>query len=300
MIFHQSISSYQMHPCGAQFMGTIDASIYSKNSNQDNSKDIIRMTHKGNSMEKANPVEIIERAIGKGKDVVGIINLSEALLRIVEGGTLTMTETLDALCSLRGSLEKNGNEGYSSMAEAIKDINADAPHQQDRLNYQDGAARELAASTHGAASHLTKTVVEGEVSGVDVQLVRGEHGHITPGCREGEDLITDGQPAQSLAVLIRGDQFGGAARPVFAHVRIIEQPPRHRLVAIWRGKRRRTASRLRLGIQHYHRTPECVVFNFQLGVTDRQRDGFAVPDIAPAELEARRHRLGPARFFGVV
>ena len=173
MIFHQSISSYQMHPCGAQFMGTIDASIYSKNSNQDNSKYIIRITHKGNSMEKANPVEIIERAIGKGKDVVGIINLSEALLRIVEGGTLTMTETLEALCSLRGSLEKKGNEGYSSMAEAIKDINADAPHQQDQLNYQDGAARALAASTHGAASHLTKTVVEGEdESGEEMCVVR--------------------------------------------------------------------------------------------------------------------------------
>lgn len=173
MIFHQSISSYQMHPCGAQFMGTIDASIYSKNSNQDNSKYIIRITHKGNSMEKANPVEIIERAIGKGKDVVGIINLSEALLRIVEGGTLTMTETLEALCSLRGSLEKKGNEGYSSMAEAIKDINADAPNQQDRLNYQDGAARALAASTHGAASHLTKTVVEGEdESGEEMCVVR--------------------------------------------------------------------------------------------------------------------------------
>lgn len=173
MIRHQSISYKQMNPCVAHVMGTIDASIYSKNSNQDNSKYIIRITHKGNSMGKANPVEIIERAIGKGKDVVGIINLSEALLRIVEGGTLTMTETLEALCSLRGALEKKGNEGYSSMAEAIKDINADATHQQDQLNYQDGAARALAASTHGAASHLTKTVVEGEdESGEEMCVVR--------------------------------------------------------------------------------------------------------------------------------
>ena len=131
------------------------------------------MTHKGNYMEKANQVEIIERAIGKGKDVVGIINLSEALLRIVEGGTLTMTETLEALCSLRGALEKKGSEGYSSMEEAIKDINADSPHQQDQLSYQDGAARALAASTHGAASHLTKTVVEGEdESGEEMCVVR--------------------------------------------------------------------------------------------------------------------------------
>ena len=158
---------------GAPVIGTIDASIYRKNSNQDNSKYIIRKTQKEKSMEKATPGEIIEQAIGKGKDVVGIINLSEALLRIVEGGTLTMTETLDALCSLRESLAKNGDEGYSSMAEAIKDINADAPHQQDQLNCQDDAARTLAASTHGTASHLTKTVVEGEdESGEEKCVVR--------------------------------------------------------------------------------------------------------------------------------
>ena len=143
-------------------IGTIDASIYRKNSNQDNSKYIIRKTKRNSKMDNESPSEIIEKAIGKGKDVIGIINLSEALLRIVETGTLTIEETLEALRSLRDTLLKGDGEGYSSMAEAIKDINADAPHQQDQLNCQDEAARTLAASTHGAASHLTKTGVEGE------------------------------------------------------------------------------------------------------------------------------------------
>lgn len=47
-----------------------------------------------------------------------------------------------------------------TMEEAIKEINKDAPHQQDQLNYSKAAARSLAASTHGAASHLTKTVCD--------------------------------------------------------------------------------------------------------------------------------------------
>lgn len=45
------------------------------------------------------------------------------------------------------------------MINAIREINRDAPHQQDQLNWQNGAARTLASATHGAASHLTKTVI---------------------------------------------------------------------------------------------------------------------------------------------
>lgn len=52
------------------------------------------------------------------------------------------------------------NETMPTMEEAIKEINKDAPHQQDQLNYSKDAARSLAASTHGAASHLTKTVCD--------------------------------------------------------------------------------------------------------------------------------------------
>lgn len=42
---------------------------------------------------------------------------------------------------------------------AIKELNQIAPHQQDLLQYEDDVARTLAASTHGAAKHLTKTIV---------------------------------------------------------------------------------------------------------------------------------------------
>ena len=41
----------------------------------------------------------------------------------------------------------------------VRDNNADAPHQQDMLQTADGIARTLAAGTHGAAPHLTKTVI---------------------------------------------------------------------------------------------------------------------------------------------
>jgi len=57
----------------------------------------------------------------------------------------------------KGSMEK-GTE--KNMSEAIKEINKDAPHQQDQLNYHKDAARTLAAGTHGSGSHLTKTVIE--------------------------------------------------------------------------------------------------------------------------------------------
>jgi DNA-cytosine methyltransferase len=56
-------------------------------------------------------------------------------------------------------IEKKG-KGRMTMEDAIKEINKDAPHQQDQLNYDKDAARSLAAGTHGAASHLTKTVCE--------------------------------------------------------------------------------------------------------------------------------------------
>jgi len=61
--------------------------------------------------------------------------------------------------NLKYIIEKKGKESMT-MEEAIKEINKDAPHQQDQLNYDKDAARSLAAGTHGAASHLTKTVCE--------------------------------------------------------------------------------------------------------------------------------------------
>ena len=115
-----TITDYSAITCdnwGEPVIGTIDASIYRKNSNQDNSKYIIRKTKMKTAMGKASPVEIIENAIGKGKDVVAIINLSEALLRIVAEGTLTIEETLDALCSLRKSLVNGGNMGETTISD---------------------------------------------------------------------------------------------------------------------------------------------------------------------------------------
>lgn len=54
------------------------------------------------------------------------------------------------------------NTTEKEMRETIKEINQDAPHQQDQLNYHKDAARTLAAGTHGSAPHLTKTVIEDE------------------------------------------------------------------------------------------------------------------------------------------
>ena len=46
------------------------------------------------------------------------------------------------------------------VSEAIKDLNKDAPHQQDLLNDPEGVAHTLAVGHHGASKHLTKTVVK--------------------------------------------------------------------------------------------------------------------------------------------
>lgn len=46
-----------------------------------------------------------------------------------------------------------------ALVNAVKFINQTAPRQHDQWNWCGGAARSLAASTHGAASHLTKTLV---------------------------------------------------------------------------------------------------------------------------------------------
>jgi len=102
---------------GEPVIGTIDASIYRKNSNQDNFKYIIRKQKRNEPMKKATPVEIIKDAIGNGKDVVGIINLSEALLRIIAEGTLSIEETLDALGYLKESLTRNDSGSVESPAE---------------------------------------------------------------------------------------------------------------------------------------------------------------------------------------
>ena len=119
---------------GVPVIGTIEASTYRKNSNQDNSKYIIRKTKRKMPMEKASPVEIIENAIGKGKDVVAIINLSEALLRIVAEGTLTIEETLDALCSLRKSLVNGGDMEETTISDGTNVTESEGACKLDQIS----------------------------------------------------------------------------------------------------------------------------------------------------------------------
>lgn len=70
-------------------------------------------------------------------------------------------------------IEKKGNE-MMTMQEAIKEINKDAPHQQDMLQHESDAARSLVAGTHGASSHLTKTICEDEFECVVRRLTTTE------------------------------------------------------------------------------------------------------------------------------
>lgn len=67
--------------------------------------------------------------------------------------------------SYSGKKEQRKMEKASEteMREAVEEINRDAPHQQDQVNYHKDAARTLAAGTHGSAPHLTKTVIEKEL-----------------------------------------------------------------------------------------------------------------------------------------
>lgn len=159
--------------CKGNVIGTIDASIYSKNNFQDNSKYIIHI--KGKSVMQS-PIECFKKIIGTRKDAKDIIATAEACLKVVQEGIMSIVEAVQALEDLNEQIDgcnKCSSNAYESVAEAIRDINRDAPHQQDQINCQDEATRTLSASTHGAASHLTKTCVETEDDeGNEVCIVR--------------------------------------------------------------------------------------------------------------------------------
>lgn len=87
-----------------EVIGTIDASIFKKNGFQDNTKYIIETKKRNSSMDKANPTEVLKKALGDGKDVLGIINLTESLLRIVSDGIMTVDEAMVSLSDIRKSL----------------------------------------------------------------------------------------------------------------------------------------------------------------------------------------------------
>lgn len=105
---------------GEPVIGTIDASIYKKNSFQDNSKYIIERKTRKEKMEKMNPTEVLKQAIGNGKDVLGIINLSETLLRIVAEGVMTMDEAIVSLGDIRKSLGEKAEETETNVDAAVE------------------------------------------------------------------------------------------------------------------------------------------------------------------------------------
>lgn len=168
-----AISKSRISSANDNLCGTLCSLMYRKNCNQDNLFYIIETQRKTKMEEtKEAPIDSLKKILGDGKDVITVVELSEMLLRIVASGTMTLEQAIVSLGEIKKSL-KSSNGSYNSMADAIKDINNDSPHQQDQLNCQDEAARTLAASTHGAASHLTKTVVEGEdEQGEEICIVR--------------------------------------------------------------------------------------------------------------------------------
>lgn len=145
---------------GEPVIGTIDASIYKKNSNQDNSKYLITKQKKENKMAKQTPREVLKTAIGEGKDVLGILNLSESLLRIVSEGVMTMEEAITALGDIRQELgekamptkegiekavdkAKEIDKEYNGMKDSAKEINVGEAAHQDRIDSLDEEGEEM-------------------------------------------------------------------------------------------------------------------------------------------------------------
>lgn len=94
---------------GEPVIGTIDASIYKKNGFQDNNKYIIEKKARKDNMDKNEVKESLLAAIGNGKDVLGVINLTESLLKLVLAGTMTIEEAIGALSELRNSLVRSND-----------------------------------------------------------------------------------------------------------------------------------------------------------------------------------------------
>lgn len=116
-----------------QVIGTIDASIFMKNLNQDNFKYLTRKLKRKSKMETPSPVDVIKAAIGNGKDVIGIITLTDTLLGIIEDGTMTMTDVRESLSQLKESLSSEngllevevGNSGIGHHSDSELDDELD-------------------------------------------------------------------------------------------------------------------------------------------------------------------------------
>lgn len=116
-----------------QVIGTIDASIFMKNSNQDNFKYLTRKLKRKSKMETPSPVDVIKAAIGNGKDVIGIITLTDTLLGIIEDGTMTVKDVRESLSQLKESISSEnvlvevevGNSGIGHHADSELDDELD-------------------------------------------------------------------------------------------------------------------------------------------------------------------------------
>ena len=84
-------------------------------------------------METPSPVDVIKAAIGNGKDVIGIITLTDTLLGIIEDGTMTVTDVRASLSQLKESLSSEkgllevevGNSGIGHHADSELDDELD-------------------------------------------------------------------------------------------------------------------------------------------------------------------------------
>jgi site-specific DNA-cytosine methylase len=117
-------------------MGTIDAHIYLKNNNQDNSKYIIRKKNEMDQKPNYSIATLIEKFYTKEKGV-DILRIIESLIGAVKEGVITTDEMVKTITDIKVLMAKKDESGYVCIAEAIKDIKRDAPHQQDQLNCQE-------------------------------------------------------------------------------------------------------------------------------------------------------------------
>ena len=111
---------------GEPVIGTIDAHIYLKNSNQDNSKYIITKQGREAKMDTKNPIaEKLKQAIGEGKDVIWVMNLAETLLKVVADGIMTIEEAVSAIKDVRGTIGGQATDAtpIENGTKMIRDMN---------------------------------------------------------------------------------------------------------------------------------------------------------------------------------
>ena len=105
-------------PDEKEVIGTLCALMYKKNCYQDNPFYIIEHKKKEQKMEEnKNPVEILMQAIGEGKNVVEVLDITETILRIVSSGMITVDDAIGAINTLRGSIDNNNETNKEPVAD---------------------------------------------------------------------------------------------------------------------------------------------------------------------------------------